>query len=125
MQDWRRNLQCSPSIQSTYAGADPMIQVSFYDTKSYDREYFGKAAGSERIGWEFHEFWLKAKTAATAQGERAVCVFVNDRVDRACLETLAKSGVKLVALRCSGYNNVDLAAAKALGIAVTRVPSYS
>ena len=43
-----------------------MIRVSFYDTKVYDREYFSRAPGSERIGWEFHEFWLKSKTAATA-----------------------------------------------------------
>lgn len=102
-----------------------MIRASFYDTKPYDREYFNRAPGSDRIGWEFHEFWLKTKTAATAQGEQAVCVFVNDRVDRACLEILSQAGVKLVALRCAGYNNVELSAAKALGIAVTRVPSYS
>lgn len=102
-----------------------MIKVSFYDTKAYDREYLSRAPGYDRIGWEFHEFWLKTKTAATAQGEQAVCVFVNDRVDRACLEILSQVGVKLVALRCAGYNNVDLVAAKALGIAVTRVPSYS
>ncbi len=102
-----------------------MIRVSFYDTKVYDREYFSRASGSDRIGWEFHEFWLKTKTAVAAEGEQVVCIFVNDRVDRACLEALAQVGVKLVALRCAGYNNVDLGAAKNLGIAVTRVPSYS
>jgi D-lactate dehydrogenase len=102
-----------------------MIRVSFYDTKAYDREYLIRAPGSDRIEWEFHEFWLKTKTAATAQGERAVCVFVNDRVDSACLKILSQAGIQLVTLRCAGYNNVDLVAAKALGIAVTRVPSYS
>jgi D-lactate dehydrogenase len=61
----------------------------------------------------------------TAEGTHAVCVFVNDRVDRACLEVLARFGVRLVALRCAGFNNVDLDAARELGIAVVRVPAYS
>jgi D-lactate dehydrogenase len=56
---------------------------------------------------------------------QAVCVFVNDVVNREVLERLAGSGVRLVALRCAGFNNVDLEAAKQLGVAVTRVPSYS
>ncbi|MBU6402775.1 MAG: 2-hydroxyacid dehydrogenase, partial [Verrucomicrobia bacterium] len=60
-----------------------------------------------------------------AQGVRAVCIFVNDRADAACLDTLARLGVKLVALRCAGFNNVDMAAAKALKLVVTRVPAYS
>jgi D-lactate dehydrogenase len=54
-----------------------------------------------------------------------VCAFVNDALDRPCLEALARAGVRLVALRCTGFNNVDLAAARALGLAVTRVPLYS
>jgi len=102
-----------------------MINVSFYDTKPYDRDYFSRAVGSDRIAWEFHEFGLETKTAAASQGAQAVCVFVNDRLDRACLEALKKEGVKLVALRCAGYNNVDTAAAKELGISLIRVPSYS
>ncbi|HTL71595.1 MAG TPA: 2-hydroxyacid dehydrogenase [Candidatus Eisenbacteria bacterium] len=101
------------------------IRVAFYDAKAYDREYFGRTGGAEGIQWEFHDFTLNARTAALSAGERGVCVFVNDRVDRGCLEGLARAGVRLVALRCAGYNNVDLAAAKELGVAVTRVPSYS
>lgn len=102
-----------------------MITTAFYNTKRYDRVYFATAGGAEGMQWKFHEFRLNAETAVTAEGAQAVCVFVNDRVDRACLEVLARLGVKLVALRCAGFNNVDLAAAEALGIAVTRVPSYS
>ena len=64
-------------------------------------------------------------TAPTAKGAQAVCVFVNDQLDRPCLEALAAQGVKLVALRCTGFNNVDLAAAKELKLAVTRVAVYS
>ena len=101
-----------------------MMRVAFYDAKAYEREYFGKATGDSRIAWEFHEFPLNAKTAGSAEG-KAVCVFVNDRVDRGCLEALSRAGVRLVALRCAGYNNVDLPAAQNLGIAVIRVPSYS
>ena len=62
---------------------------------------------------------------AHGQGAQAVCVFVNDQLDRPCLEALAAQGVKLVALRCTGFNNVDLAAAKELKLAVTRVAVYS
>ena len=58
-------------------------------------------------------------------GAQAVCVFVNDRLDAPCLEQLHQAGVRLVALRCAGFNNVDLAAAQALGLVITRVPAYS
>jgi len=61
----------------------------------------------------------------TAKGAQAVCVFVNDQLDRPCLEALATQGVKLVALRCTGYNNIDLTAAKERNLVVTRVPNYS
>ncbi len=102
-----------------------MIETAVYDTKPYDREYLARAAGAERIAWRFHEFRLSGETAVAAKGAQAVCVFVNDQVDRTCLETLAALDVKLVALRCAGHNNVDLAAARALGLAVVRVPAYS
>ncbi len=77
------------------------------------------------IEWRFHEFRLSNETAASAKGATAVCVFVNDQVDAACLRTLASQGVRLIALRCSGFNNVDLRAAHEVGIAVVRVPAYS
>ena len=102
-----------------------MIETAVFDTKAYDREYLGRADGAERVAWRFHEFRLSAETASAAKGAQAVCVFVNDLADRACLETLAPLGVKLLALRCAGYNNVDLAAARALSLAVVRVPAYS
>ena len=99
-----------------------MSTVAFFDTKSYDREHF---AGSEGIDWRFHEFRLGSDTAAVAQGAEAVCVFVSDRLDRPCLTALAGLGVRHVALRCAGFNNVDLEAARELGLVVTRVPAYS
>ena len=102
-----------------------MIEIAVYDTKPYEREYLAQAPGAERIAGRFHEFRLTAETAAAAKGAQAVCVFVNDQADRGCLEILAALGVKLLALRYAGYNNVDVAAARALGLAVVRVPAYS
>ncbi len=99
--------------------------VAFYDTKSYDRHFFERSSAFGAVNARFFEFRLNANTAPTAAGARAVCVFVNDRVDRACLEQLKALGVGLIALRCAGFNNVDLGAAKALGMTVVRVPAYS
>ena len=99
--------------------------VAVYDTKPYDRESLGSAEGAEPIHWRFLEFRLEPDTAHAAAGAQAVCVFVNDQLDRPCLQTLAAQGVQLVALRCTGFNNLDLAAAKELRLTVTRVPAYS
>jgi D-lactate dehydrogenase len=101
------------------------LQTAVFDTKSYDRESLQRAASSSDIEWRFMDWRLSAETAAAAQGARAICIFVNDRADRACLEALASLGVQHVALRCAGYNGVDLPAAAELGLAVTRVPAYS
>ncbi len=102
-----------------------MIQASVFDTKPYDRDALQRAAEDRDIELRFLEWRLSAETAATAQGAQAVCTFVNDRVDRPCLEALAALGVKHIALRCAGFNSTDLAAAKELGLAVSRVPAYS
>jgi len=101
-----------------------MIEAAVFDAKPYDREFL-TAAGGTHIHWQFHEFRLSAQTVPTAAGAHAVCVFVNDQVDAACIQRLADLGVKLIALRCAGYNNVDLAAAQARSIPVVRVPAYS
>ena len=100
----------------------PLIAV--YDTKPYDREYLTHAAGVEELDLRFNDFRLEPATVFSAERAKAVCVFVNDDVKQT-LESLARHGVGMVALRCAGFNNVDVEAAKRLGIAVTRVPSYS
>lgn len=102
-----------------------MIVVAVYDTKPHDRQYLEEAYGSENITWRFFDFRLTEASAITAKGAQAVCIFVNDLVNRPCLEILAQAGVKLIALRCAGYNNLDLTAAKDLDLRVTRVPAYS
>jgi D-lactate dehydrogenase len=102
-----------------------MLTTAFYDARSYDRKSFGNGEGSYPVLWRFHDFRLSTETVSTAHGAEAVCIFVNDRVDRPCIEALAAAGVKLIALRCAGFNNVDLVAAKECGIPVVRVPAYS
>jgi D-lactate dehydrogenase len=102
-----------------------MLATAVFDTKPYDRQFLTQAPAAGEIEWRFHEFRLNAETAAIARGARAVCVFVNDHADRPCLEALRDAGVELLALRCAGYNNVDLEAARELGLPVVRVPAYS
>lgn len=102
-----------------------MITVAFYDAKPYDRRFFDAATIDPTLRVQYYEFRLSIDTAASAEGAQAVCVFVNDKLDEPCLAELRRRGVKLVALRCAGFNNVDLEAAKALGLAVVRVPAYS
>src|SRR6188768_509586 len=102
-----------------------MVLTIVFDTKPYDREALQRASAGLDIEWRFMDCRLTAETAFAAQGAQAVCTFVNDRPDRPCLEALAKLGVKHIALRCAGFNSIDLPAAKELGFAVTRVPAYS
>jgi D-lactate dehydrogenase len=102
-----------------------VIQTAVFDTKPYDREALLAASAGSVLDWRFMECRLSVEAASAAEGAAAVCLFVNDRADRPCLEALAGLGVKHLALRCAGFNAVDLEAAKDLGLAVTRVPAYS
>jgi D-lactate dehydrogenase len=101
------------------------LETVVFDTKPYDRESFQRASSNGAIAWRFLDSRLSVDTAPAARGARAVCIFVNDRADRQCLEALHLLGVKHVTLRCAGFNGVDLAAARELGLSVTRVPAYS
>ncbi|WP_181704621.1 2-hydroxyacid dehydrogenase [Chthonobacter rhizosphaerae] len=101
------------------------MDVAVFNTKPYDRRYLEAANADGRHGLLFLEPHLSPETALLAKGHAAVCVFVNDRLDAPVLERLNDGGVSLIALRCAGFNNVDLAAAKALGLTVARVPAYS
>lgn len=101
------------------------MKVAFFNTKAYDRKFFKEANTDEGIEIDFFEPELDLKTVPLAQGFDAVCVFVNDCLDADVLEQLKENGVRIVALRCAGFNNVDLSAAEANGITVVRVPAYS
>jgi len=99
------------------------MKIAFFSTQPYDREYFVRFnTGHEVV---FFDAQLNEQTVNLAQSAQAVCAFVNDRLNAAVLKSLAAIGVKLVAQRCAGFNNVDLAAAKENNIAVVRVPAYS
>jgi len=98
--------------------------VAVFDTKPHDRRHLDAAAG-DIIAPQYFEARLEPATASLASGFRVVCAFVNDDLGAGVLEELAAAGVELVAMRCAGYNNVDLEAAAEHGITVVRVPGYS
>ncbi len=100
------------------------FRVAVYDAKAYEREAFEAHLGEDvRFTWLAPK--LDAHTAELAAGHTAVCAFVNDDLSRPTLQRLSSLGVGLVALRCAGFNNVDVRAAKELGVVVSRVPAYS
>ena len=101
-----------------------MIKVAFFDTKEYDKESFEKVAETRDVEVKYLETKLSEHTAELARGCDAVCVFVNDAVDAAVIDKLYDCGVKIIALRCAGYNNVDLQHAYGK-IHVVHVPAYS
>lgn len=102
-----------------------MERIVFFGAKSYDRESFDKV--NEKFGFELKYFKAHPTldNVSLTQGATAVCVFVNDPVNADIVRAMADNGVKLIALRCAGYNNVDLQAAAEVGIRVVRVPAYS
>jgi D-lactate dehydrogenase len=101
------------------------MRIAVFSSKSYDRRFLNQANQNYRHELVFFEAHLDATTVKLAHGFEAVCVFVNDSIDGQVLAELKRAGVRLVALRCTGFNNVDLRAAHAMGITVARVPSYS
>ncbi len=101
-----------------------MFKVAFFDTKPYDKIYFDSLKDEYGIEIEYFESKLTPKTAVMAKGARGVVAFVNDNVGKETISVLKKNGVELIAMRCAGYNNVDLSAAKD-SVAVVRVPEYS
>lgn len=99
------------------------MRIAMFSSKPYDRLFFDAYAGVHEI--HYLEPHLSEKTASLAAGYEVVCCFVNDQLSAPVLEQLKALGVKLVALRCAGYNNVDLTEAKRLEMPVCRVPEYS
>ncbi|MBV4358070.1 2-hydroxyacid dehydrogenase [Pinibacter aurantiacus] len=99
------------------------MQIAFFSTKSYDRQYFDACNKEHNI--IYIETQLNEQTVALAEGSDAICAFVNDVLNKKVIAELARLNIKLIAMRCAGYNNVDLEAAKKNGISVVRVPAYS
>jgi D-lactate dehydrogenase len=101
------------------------MKVTVFGTHDYDRASLEAANAGGMHVLDFVTEGLNARTAVRACGAGAVCTFVNDRLDAPVLEAVYESGARLVALRSTGYDNVDLVAAKKLGLTVLRVPAYS
>ena len=99
--------------------------VTFFGTQPYEQESFD--ALNRDFGFEFRYFkgHLSRQTVVATHGAQAACIFVNDTADAEVMRELARNGVRLLALRCAGYNNVDLEAARTFNIPVVRVPAYS
>ena len=100
-----------------------MIKIAFFDTHAYDKESF-EGYSSEDVSITFFELKLSLQTVDLSKGFDVVCVFVNDDVSKEVVDKLYENGVKLIALRCAGYNNVDLNACFNK-IHVVHVPAYS
>lgn len=101
-----------------------MNRICFFDTKPYDKVYFDQMKGEYGIDIEYFEPKLGPKTAFMAKGFEAVVAFVNDSIDEETIDILYQNGIRLIAMRCAGYNNVDFKAAYGK-IHVVRVPDYS
>ncbi|MEZ8085842.1 MULTISPECIES: 2-hydroxyacid dehydrogenase [unclassified Vibrio] len=102
-----------------------MLNIAFFSSKSYDEKSFELAKGELNAEFHFHDFRLTTTTAKMAHDNEVVCAFVNDDLSRDVLEILAQGGTKLIAMRCAGFDKVDLDAAKEFGLQVVRVPAYS
>jgi D-lactate dehydrogenase len=100
------------------------MRVAVFSAKPFDRQFLDRA-NADRHELLYLEARLTANTAALAAGCDAVCLFANDEANEAAIASFADAGVRLIALRSAGFNNVDLNAAQAQGIAVCRVPAYS
>lgn len=101
------------------------MEIAVFSAKPYDRQFLDAANADHGHRFRYLDDPLNADTVGLAAGRRGVCIFVNDKADAPVLEVLARGGTQLVALRCTGFNNVDLQAAADLGIKVVRVVDYS
>ena len=101
------------------------MKIAVFSAKPYDRQFLGAANAAEGHELQYFEAALGPESVALAAGHEAVCIFVNDVANAGVLEALRAGGTGLVALRCTGFNNVDLEAAARLGVKVVRVVDYS
>ncbi|MFJ4376179.1 2-hydroxyacid dehydrogenase [Pseudomonas japonica] len=101
------------------------MRALFFSSQTYDQDSFNAAPAVDGLELHFLPARLNEDTAVLAAGHEVVCAFINDDLSTAVLERLAAAGTRLIALRSAGYNHVDLAAARRLGLTVTRVPAYS
>ena len=100
------------------------MKIAFFDTKPYDKTYFDNVNKNYNFSITYYDTHLKDDTVKLADGSDVVCTFVNDKLDKNVIAKLVEYNVRLIALRCAGYNNVDIKAAYKQ-IHIARVPAYS
>src|SRR5690606_11194227 len=101
------------------------MKVAFYSTKAYDRESFDRFLPDSGHSLSYFEAKLDIHTVSLAEGHQAICSFVNDHIDAAIVKKMNQLGIRLIALRCAGYNQIDLHASAEHDIKIVRVPAYS
>src|SRR6059058_5038328 len=101
------------------------MDVAIFSSTPYERQYLDEANKAENHTLKYIDVSLNRDTVGLAEGSGAVCIFVNDKADADVLEALKQGGTRLLALRCTGFNNVDLETAARLGLKVVRVVTYS
>lgn len=101
------------------------MKIDFYSSQPYDITFFEKVNHNFHHELIFHEYALNEETIDLVKDASCICIFVNDKLTAPVLKKLYEKGIRLIALRCAGFNNVDVAAADKLGITVVRVPAYS
>lgn len=101
------------------------MRIAVFSAQAYDRQFLQQENRHSGFQLSYFEQPLNSASTALCQGMDAVCVFVNDELNASVLQQLKQHGVRFIALRCAGFNNVDLASAKRLGLPVVRVPAYS
>ncbi len=107
-----------------------VLKIAFFNTKDYDRMFFSqlekqKGPGTYNVEIDYLESRMTKETASLAAGHDAVCIFVNDEAPEEVIDILHREGIRLILLRCAGFNNVDLKTCGKYGITVARVPAYS
>ena len=122
-----KQLVCTDCVEKNNSS---VLKVAFFNTKDYDRIFFSKLAnetgpGTYNVEINYLESRLTKETAALAKGHDAICIFVNDEAPKEVIDILHNEGIRLILLRCAGFNNVDLESCKEYGIKVLRVPAYS
>jgi len=98
------------------------MKLFFYSAHSYDRDAFDAVPKPANYEFTYSAASLQVANASMADGNDAICIFVDDECNAEVIQILHEHGIKAILLRCAGYNNVDLAAAKKYGIFVARVP---
>jgi D-lactate dehydrogenase len=101
------------------------MKITFYSAQPYDKDFFERHNAQYGFELVYLEAKLDDHTVSLSKGSDAVCVFVHDNVNRKVIQSLAAEGIRIIALRCAGFNNVDLKAASESDVTVVRVPAYS